>query len=70
MIPFCANLRQGIEREVYFLVVQVYYLTNGGENGLFRGGDSMEYPAIWRICIRYCRNNASLIGRMVVILST
>lgn len=34
MIPFCANLRQGIEREVYFLVVQVYYLTNGGENGL------------------------------------
>jgi len=30
MISFCANLRQGIEREVYFLVVQVYYLTNEG----------------------------------------
>lgn len=46
MIPFCANLRQGIEREVYFLVVQVYYLTNEGRVG-FRGGDSMEYPAVY-----------------------
>lgn len=33
MILFCANLRQGIEREVYFLVVQVYYLTNEGRVG-------------------------------------